>query len=55
MIQNMTMVHVWIDAIREIQERFDNLLCGWTFTIGVKVVNDFSTCDIPVNPRGAGY
>ncbi len=42
-------------TIEPFQERFDNLLCGWTFTIGVKVVNDFSTCDIPVNPRGAGY
>jgi len=41
--------------IEPFQERFDNLLCGWTFTIGIQVINDFSTCDIPVNPRGAGY
>ena len=42
-------------TIEPFQERFDNLLCGWTFTIGIKVMNDFSTCNIPVNPKGAGY
>jgi len=42
-------------TIEPFQERFDNLLCGWTFTIGIKVINDFSTCDIPVNTKGAGY
>jgi|TARA_R110001599_G_scaffold110550_2_gene274494 hypothetical protein len=42
-------------TIEPFQERFDNLLCGWTFTIGIKVMNDFSTCQIPVNDKGAGY
>ena len=42
-------------TIEPFQERFDNLLCGWTFTIGIKVMNDFSTCQIPVNAKGAGY
>ena len=41
-------------TIEPFQERFDNLLCGWTFTIGIKVMNDFSTCQIPVNDKGAG-
>jgi hypothetical protein len=41
--------------IEPFQERFDNLLCGWTFTIGIKVMNDFSTCQIPVDTKGAGY
>lgn len=42
-------------SIEPFQERFDNLLCGWTFTIGIKVMNDFSTCIIPVTDLGAGY
>jgi hypothetical protein len=42
-------------SIEPFQERFDNLLCGWTFTIGVKVMNDFDTCTIPVTLKGAGY
>ena len=42
-------------TIEPFQERFDNLLCGWTFTIGVLVQNDFETCDIPVGTEGAGY
>ena len=42
-------------TIEPFQERFDNLCCGWVFNIGVLVQNDFQTCDIPVNPRGAGY
>tara|TARA_R110002153_G_scaffold176602_3_gene329804 strand:- start:7831 stop:8376 length:546 start_codon:yes stop_codon:yes gene_type:complete len=42
-------------SIEPFQERFDNLLCGWTFTIGIKVMNDFSTCIIPVTDAGAGY
>ena len=40
-------------SIEPFQERFDNLLCGWTFTIGVKVMNDFDTCTI--STEGAGY
>jgi len=42
-------------TIEPFQERFDNLLCGWTFNIGIKVMNDFDTCDIPVEIEGAGY
>ncbi len=42
-------------TIEPFQERFDNLLCGWTFTIGVRVMNDFDTCEIPVTDAGAGY
>ena len=42
-------------TIEPFQERFDNLLCGWVFTIGVKVMNDFDTCIIPVTNSGAGY
>ena len=42
-------------SIEPFQERFDNLLCGWTFTIGIKVMNDFDTCEIPVTDEGAGY
>ena len=36
------------------QERFDNLLAGWVFSIGIVVQNDFQTCIIPVadNPIG---
>jgi hypothetical protein len=42
-------------SIEPFQERFDNLLCGWTFTMGIKVMNDFDTCTIPVRDLGAGY
>jgi hypothetical protein len=41
--------------IEPFSERFDNLLTGWVFNIGVLVQNDFQTCDIPVSTRGAGY
>jgi len=42
-------------TIEPFQERFDNMLCGWVFTIGIKVMNDFDTCTIPVSDLGAGY
>jgi hypothetical protein len=42
-------------TIEPFQERFDNLCCGFVFNIGVLVQNDFQTCNIPVNTRGAGY
>jgi hypothetical protein len=45
-------------SIEPFQERFDNLLCGWTFTIGIKVMNDFDACAVPLDTRlgsGAGY
>jgi len=42
-------------TIEPFQERFDNLCCGYVFNLGVLVQNDFQTCNIPVNTRGAGY
>ena len=42
-------------TIEPFQERFDNLCCGYVFTLSVLVPNDFQTCDIPVATRGAGY
>ena len=42
-------------TIEPFQERFDNLCCGWVFSINVLVQNDFQTCNIPVRPSGAGY
>jgi hypothetical protein len=42
-------------TIEPFSERFDNLLCGYVFNIGVKVMNDFSSCQIPVTAQGAGY
>tara|TARA_R110000787_G_scaffold54434_1_gene126624 strand:+ start:962 stop:1510 length:549 start_codon:yes stop_codon:yes gene_type:complete len=42
-------------SLEPFQERFDNLLCGYVFQIGVKVMNDFDTCTIPVTNAGAGY
>ena len=42
-------------TLEPFQERFDNLLCGYVFQIGILVMNDFQTCDIPVTELGAGY
>ena len=42
-------------TIEPFQERFDNLLTGWVFNIGIQVMNDFDTCTIPVTDNGAGY
>ena len=42
-------------TIEPFQERFDNLCCGWVLQLGVRVMNDFQTCNIPVKPEGAGY
>ena len=42
-------------TIEPFSERFDNLCCGQVFQVGVEVMNDFQTCDIPVTPEGAGY
>ena len=42
-------------TLEPFQERFDNLLCGYVFQIGILVQNDFQTCDIPVTEKGAGY
>jgi|TARA_R110000824_G_C14827352_1_gene637452 hypothetical protein len=35
-------------------ERFDNLLTGWVFSLGVLVANNFDACTIPVLPKAAG-
>jgi len=42
-------------TIEPFSERFDNLCCGQVFQVGVKVMNDFQTCDIPATSAGAGY
>lgn len=42
-------------TIEPFQERFDNLCCGYVFSLGVLVQNDFQTCNIPVLKKGAGY
>ena len=42
-------------TIEPFSERFDNLCCGQVFQVGVRVMNDFQTCDIPVTSAGAGY
>jgi hypothetical protein len=42
-------------TIEPFSERFDNLCCGQVFQVGVRVMNDFQTCDIPVTAAGAGY
>ena len=41
-------------TLEPFQERFDNLLTGWVFSIGIVVQNDFQACTIPVanNPIG---
>jgi putative methionine-R-sulfoxide reductase with GAF domain len=35
-------------TLEPFQERFDNLLTGFVFSIGIVVENDFQTCTIPV-------
>jgi|TARA_R110000823_G_scaffold291576_1_gene409993 hypothetical protein len=41
-------------TLEPFQERFDNLLTGWVFQVGIVVQNDFQTCTIPManNPIG---
>ena len=41
-------------TIEPFTERFDNLLTGWVFTIGIVVQNDFQTCTIPVDNTAIG-
>ena len=41
-------------TLEPFQERFDNLLTGWVFPIGIVVENDFQTCTIPVVNRPIG-
>ena len=42
-------------TLEPFQERFDNLLCGYVFQLGVLVQNDFQTCNIPVIEKGSGH
>ena len=35
-------------------ERFDNLLTGWVFSIGVIAPNNFDACTLPMQKRGQG-
>ena len=47
----------WIDGemtLDPFNERFDNLVAGWVFSISVVVHNDFQSCDIPMGQRGQG-
>ncbi len=41
-------------TLEPFQERFDNLLTGFVFQVGIVVENDFQTCTIPManNPIG---
>ena len=41
-------------TLEPFQERFDNLLTGWVFTIGIVVENDFQTCTIHVTDSPIG-
>ena len=41
-------------TLEPFQERFDNLLTGWVFSIGIVVENDFQTCTIPVRNNSIG-
>ena len=41
-------------TLEPFQERFDNLLTGWVFSIGIVVENDFQTCTIPVDNTSIG-
>ena len=41
-------------TIEPFTERFDNVLTGWVFSIGIVVQNDFQTCTIPVDNSPIG-
>ena len=41
-------------TLEPFQERFDNLLTGWVFSIGIVVQNDFQACTIPVEESAIG-
>ncbi|QDP62830.1 MAG: hypothetical protein Unbinned579contig1003_25 [Prokaryotic dsDNA virus sp.] len=41
-------------TIEPFQERFDNLLAGWTFSFTVTVMNDFTACNTPMQDAGQG-
>ena len=42
-------------TLEPFEERFDNLCAGWVFNLGVRVMNNFDACIIPVVDEGAGY
>ena len=41
-------------TLEPFSERFDNLLTGWVFQVGITVQNDFQTCTIPVANTSIG-
>jgi hypothetical protein len=41
-------------TLEPFQERFDNVLTGWVFSLGIVVENDFQTCTIPVDNTSIG-
>ena len=41
-------------SLEPFQERFDSLLTGWVFQVGITVMNDFQTCTIPVTNTSIG-
>tara|TARA_R110000824_G_scaffold90310_2_gene220692 strand:- start:1144 stop:1674 length:531 start_codon:yes stop_codon:yes gene_type:complete len=41
-------------TIEPFSERFDNLVAGWVFSIGIVVQNNFQTCTIPVDDTPIG-
>jgi len=41
-------------TLEPFNERFDNLLTGWVFSVSVLVANDFNACTIPVEAGGSG-
>ena len=41
-------------TLEPFSERFDNLLTGWVFQVGITVQNDFQACTIPVADNSIG-
>ena len=41
-------------TLEPFSERFDDLLTGWVFSIGIEVQNDFEACTIPVASSSIG-
>ena len=41
-------------SIEPFTERFDNVLTGWVWQVGITVQNDFQTCVIPVTNTSIG-
>ena len=42
-------------VLEPFQERFDNMLCGWVFYVGIMTKNNFDACTIPVTSLGSGF